>query len=113
MRQSEVLLTNSAGIMGDTIAEHVLGGVIYLLRSMDVAVAQQREARWDKAPFVEPDSTVREVSECTVLVVGAGGIGQAVATRFTALGATCVGVRRRPELGVPPGCARVVGTDSL
>ena len=24
-------LTNSAGVMGDTIAEHVLGGVIYLL----------------------------------------------------------------------------------
>ena len=41
MRQGNVLLTNSAGIMGDTIAEHVVGGVIYLLRSMDIAVAQR------------------------------------------------------------------------
>lgn len=113
MRQGNVLLTNSAGIMGDTIAEHVVGGVIYLLRSMDIAVAQQREARWDKSPFVEPDSTVREVSECTVLVVGTGGIGQGVGTRFTALGATCVGVRRRPGRGAPPGFARVVGLDAL
>src|SRR6187397_75716 len=38
MRDSDVRLTNSAGVMGDTIAEHVLGGVIYLLRSFDIAV---------------------------------------------------------------------------
>jgi len=33
MRASDVKLANSAGVMGDTIAEHVVGGVIYLLRS--------------------------------------------------------------------------------
>jgi len=37
MRASDVKLTNSAGVMADTIAEHLLVGVIYLLRSFDIA----------------------------------------------------------------------------
>jgi phosphoglycerate dehydrogenase-like enzyme len=56
---------------------------------------------------------VREVRECRVLVVGAGGIGRAVARRFTALGAECIGVRRRPELGVPEGFSAVVGPEGV
>jgi phosphoglycerate dehydrogenase-like enzyme len=48
-----------------------------------------------------------------VLIVGTGGIGQATATRLAAFGATCIGVRRRPELGAPPGFTAVVGPDAL
>jgi hypothetical protein len=43
---------------------------------------------------------VREIDELSVLVIGAGGIGSEIATRFAALGARVVGVRRRPGLGV-------------
>jgi phosphoglycerate dehydrogenase-like enzyme len=53
---------------------------------------------------------VRELGDCRALIVGAGGIGSAIAQRLTALGVRCVGVRRRPELGAPDGFARVVGT---
>ena len=113
MRSSGVLLTNSARVMADTIAEHVIGGVIFLLRSFDVAVDLQRAGAWDKEPFSGARSAVREVSECRVLVIGAGGIGSGVARRFEALGASCVGVRRRPELGVPQGFLRVTTLDHL
>lgn len=113
MRESGVLLTNSAGVMGDTIAEHVLGGVIYLLRAFDVAVALQSARRWDKEPFVGRGSSVRELSECRALIVGTGGIGGAVARRFQALGVRCTGVRRRPGLGPPAGFERVVSLDAL
>lgn len=113
MVASDVMLTNSAGIYGQPIAEYVLGGVLHFLRGFDVAVAQQREARWDKASFVGDESTVREVADCGVLVVGAGGLGSAIAQALSALGARCVGVRRRPELGVPRGFERVVGPDRI
>jgi len=113
MRASDVILTNSAGVMGDTIAEHVLGGVIYLLRSFDIAVSLQAQRQWDKEPFVGTASSVRELSECRALVVGTGGIGGAVARHFEALGVQCTGVRRRPELGVPAGFQRVVGPTRL
>lgn len=75
MRASDVLLTNSAGVMGDTIAEHVLGGIIYLLRSFDIAVRNQDRRYWDKVGFAAADTTIRELNECRALVVGTGGIG--------------------------------------
>jgi phosphoglycerate dehydrogenase-like enzyme len=113
-----ILLTNAAGVHAEPMGEYVLAGVLHFLRGFDVAVARQRERRWDKAPWSEPDASaesarVREVSECTVLVVGAGGIGRAVGRHFTDLGARCTAVRRRPELGVPEGFDRVVGPEAL
>ncbi len=110
---SDVLLTNSAGVHGPPIAESVLAGVMHFLRGLDVAVDQQRSREWSKSFFVSGDSPLREVGDVRVLVIGAGGIGSEVATRFQALGAVCVGIRRRPELGTPPGFARVAGPDAL
>jgi phosphoglycerate dehydrogenase-like enzyme len=113
MRASDVKLTNSAGVMGDTIAEHVLGGVIYLLRSFDIAVRNQDRRHWDKLGFGSKDTTIRELNECRALIVGTGGLGAAIAWRFSVLGVRCVGVRRRPELGAPPGFDRVIGPRGL
>jgi phosphoglycerate dehydrogenase-like enzyme len=113
MLASDVLLTNSAGVHAVPIAEYVVAGVLHFFRGLDVAQAQQRESRWEKSFFVSDVTPVREVSGARVLVVGAGGIGTEVAKRFAALGARCVGVRRRPELGTPEGFERVVGADAM
>ena len=110
---SGVLLTNSAGVYAAPIAEHVLAGVLHFLRGFDLAAELQRKAEWNPSTFATRQAFIREVAECRVLVLGAGGIGREVAHRFGALGATVVGVRRRPELGVPAGFARVVGLDGL
>jgi len=113
MIESPVLLTNSAGVHAIPIAEYVVAGVLHLLRGLDIALAQQRDAEWNKLPFVNEDSPLREVADCHVLVIGAGGLGTETAKRLSALGARCVGVRRRPELGTPPGFERVIGLDAL
>lgn len=111
--ERDVLLTNSAGIHGPPIAEFVVAGILYFLRGLDVAVAQQRRSEWSKRFFVADDSPLREVSECRVLIVGTGGLGGESARRLTCLGAPCVGVRRRPELGAPEGFESVVGQEGL
>lgn len=72
-----------------------------------------RGGHLDQSPFIRVGSALRELSALRVLVVGAGGIGSAVARRFTAMGCRCVGIRRRPELGVPEGFARVAGPGAL
>ncbi len=113
MVASDVALTNSAGIYGEPIAEHVLAGVLYFLRSFDVAGTLQRRAEWNPPVFGGDAAPMREVSECRVLVVGAGGIGSAVARKFTALGATVTGIRRNPAKGIPAGFVRVVGPGGL
>jgi phosphoglycerate dehydrogenase-like enzyme len=109
MLSSDLILTNSAGIHAQPIADYVLAGVMHFLRGLDVAQDQQRRCVWSKSFYVSADSPVAEVADSRVLIIGAGGIGAEVARRFTAVGATCVGVRRRPELGAPAGFARVVG----
>jgi phosphoglycerate dehydrogenase-like enzyme len=113
MLASDVVLTNSAGVHAVPIAEYVAGGVLYLLRGFDIAVGQQRAARWDKRPFTADDSPVRELGECRALIVGAGGLGTEIARRLAAFGARCVGLRRRPTLGAPEGFGRVAGLDAL
>jgi phosphoglycerate dehydrogenase-like enzyme len=88
MAASPVQLTNSAGIHAIPIAETVVGGLLYLLRGLDMAVEQQRERRWDKSRFVADDSVLRELGDCRVLIVGTGGM------------------RRRPS---SPGARRAAG----
>jgi phosphoglycerate dehydrogenase-like enzyme len=112
VRDSDVIVTNSAGVMGDTIADQAMAGILYFVRNLDVAADQQRRAEWNKAPFVE-DQSVRELAECRALVVGTGGIGSAIARRLNAFDCPVVGLRRRPELGAPPGFQRVAGLDRI
>ena len=113
MLERDVLLTNSAGIHAVPIAEYVVGGILHFTRGFDIALAQQRAGVWNKEPFVSAHTRLRELGESVALLLGTGGIGQAIAHRLTALGCTVVGVRRRPHLGRPPGFARVVGVEEL
>jgi phosphoglycerate dehydrogenase-like enzyme len=113
IERTDILVTNSAGIHGPPIGEFVVAAVLHFLRGLDVAIAQQGRRAWDKSFFVGEDSPLREVSGCRVVIVGAGGLGSEAARRLGALGATCVGVRRRPELGAPDGFHEVHGLDAL
>jgi phosphoglycerate dehydrogenase-like enzyme len=110
---TDILLTNAAGIHSIPMAEFIIGGLLHFMRGLDVAIDQQRRGEWSKAFYVADDSPLRELGDTRVLIVGTGGIGGATATRLSALGATCVGVRRRPELGAPPGFSSVVGVTEL
>ncbi|MEO7457402.1 MAG: D-2-hydroxyacid dehydrogenase [Gemmatimonadaceae bacterium] len=110
---SDVMLTNSAGIHGPPIGEFIVGGILHFMRGFDVAIDQQRRAEWNKAFFVADDAPIREVSGSRVLIIGTGGLGGEAARRLTALGATCVGIRRRVELGAPEGFAEVAAMSAL
>ncbi len=114
MVASDVVFTNSAGVMGESIAEHVLGGVLHFLRGFDIAIDQQRRALWNKAPFTDTRAAMRELCECRVLVVGMGGLGHAIGRRFRALGAARVtGVRRRLHLTPPPEFDAVIALEAI
>lgn len=113
MVASDVQITNSAGVYGPPIAEHVLGGVLHFLRGFDVAATQQRAGVWDSTPWGTASTLVRELAECCVVIVGAGGIGSELSRRLGALGATVITVRRDPSKGLPPGSSRVVGPEAF
>lgn len=113
LKAAGVLLTNSAGVYGAPMADSVLAGVLHFARGVDLAVHEQRRGLWSPAAFHAPEAPLREIAELRVLVIGAGGVGSAIAQRFQALGARCLGVRRRPELGVPSGFSAVIGVDGV
>jgi len=113
MLGADVLLTNSAGVHAIPIAEYIVAGVLFFFRGLDIAVEQQHRREWDKQRFVSEQSPLREIGGARVLIVGAGGIGSEAASRLTALGARCVGVRRRPSLGAPKGFERVIGFEAI
>ena len=111
MVNSDVLFTNSAGVHAVPIAEYCVAGILHFLRGFDISIDQQRRAEWNKAPFVAMDSVLREVDAVRALIVGVGGLGGATGQRLAALGARCTGVRRRVDLGPPPGFERVISLD--
>ncbi|MBX3174901.1 MAG: D-2-hydroxyacid dehydrogenase [Gemmatimonadaceae bacterium] len=113
VREGDVLLTNAAGTYGPTIAEHVLAGVLHFLRALDLAAEMRRDRNWDQSAFATSRALVREIDECHVLVIGAGGLGSEISWRFEALGARVTGIRRRPGLGAPHGFAAIHGLSEL
>ncbi|HEX6747688.1 MAG TPA: D-2-hydroxyacid dehydrogenase [Longimicrobium sp.] len=112
MRESGVILTNSAGTHAEPIADTVLAMIAYFARGLDWAVHAQAERRWDKSRFDEADSPIRELAESTVGLLGLGGIGRAVAKRASALGMRVVAMRRSSAEG-PPGVEVVTGEGAL
>ena len=112
MLASEVVLTNSAGVHAEPIADSVLAAVLYFARGLDWAVRLQAEQRWDKGPWESADAPVRELTELTLGVHGLGGIGKAVARRGVALGMRVLATRRRAGDG-PEGVELLTGDDSL
>jgi phosphoglycerate dehydrogenase-like enzyme len=103
LRGSGVVLTNSAGVHAEPIAEWVVGALLHFFRGMDVTLRAQAERRWAKGDLTGLPCTLRELAGSRVAVYGLGGIGRAVATRLAALGAEVRAVRRRPALGGPGG----------
>jgi phosphoglycerate dehydrogenase-like enzyme len=85
---SRIVFTTSAGVHGGPLAEFAVFGVLAGAKNLGRLLAQQRERNWTGR------WEMRQVSEMTVLVVGLGGIGQEVAKKLSALGATVIGTRR-------------------
>jgi phosphoglycerate dehydrogenase-like enzyme len=113
LRDGECLFTNAAGIYGPPIAEYVLAGVLHLTKALDLAESLKSDRHWDQAAFGAADAMVRELSELRVLIIGTGGLGSEIGSRFAALGAQVAGIRRSLAKGTPNGFARVSALDAI
>lgn len=112
MRESDVLLTNSAGLHAEPLAEHALALMLHFSRGLDVAGAARRRRAWAHPELAGLGSPVRELTGATAGVVGYGGIGSAVGRRASAVGMRVLGLRSRPEEG-GEGTDRMFGPDGL
>jgi len=108
-----IVLTNSAAIHAEPIADWTLTAIGYFARGLDRMREFQAAGRWAWADFTGFEVPVREFGELRLGVFGLGGIGSAVARRGLALGMRVAGVRRRPERGGPAGVGWVGGPGDL
>lgn len=82
-----VVVTTAAGVHGSVLAEFVYAGALWLLRDFDRLAADRADRVW----FERPN---RELRGGTLVVVGLGSIGAAVARVGRAFGMTVVGLTR-------------------
>jgi phosphoglycerate dehydrogenase-like enzyme len=100
-----VAFSQSAGVHAEPLAEFALLGVLAGLKSLPRLQAAQAKAEW------APRWTMQLISDQTIVVVGLGSIGRAVAAKLSLLGARVIGVHRR-EVDAP-GVERIVPVDQL
>lgn len=94
MLDSDVVITNSAGIHAPPMAETVIGMILHFARGFDFAVRAQHQVQWDQAAFETTSSPIIEVAGATLGIIGMGGVGRETAQRATALGMRVLGIRR-------------------
>jgi phosphoglycerate dehydrogenase-like enzyme len=88
---SDIRLTNSRGVYGVSMAEHVLGLIISFNRNLHHYARFQKEKHWSR---MKPG---KNIIGSTVGIVGLGDIGSEVAKRMHALGAIVIAVKRSPS----------------
>ncbi len=107
-----VAVTNTRGVQGGPIAEHVFATLLALTHRVPLALDRQRTQTWAQNEFVGERLPVRLAGLC-LGVVGMGSIGAEVARLGVAFGMRVIGVRRHAERGGPPGVQAVWGADRL
>ncbi len=107
-----VLVTNTRGVQGGPIAEHVFATLLALTHRLPLALHRQQARVWAQHEFAGSNLPVRLAGLC-LGVIGLGSIGGEVARLGAAFGMRVIGVRRHAERGGPAGVDAVWAPDRL
>lgn len=87
---ARVTVTNAAGVAADMMAEYAMGGLLHFTLDLTGFRKAQAARQWGAG-------TVRPIAGQTLLIVGMGATGKAIAARAKAFGMRVLAVRARPE----------------
>ena len=96
IQDKQFILTNTQHTSGPPIADHVIAMMTMLTRGLHNFHQLQSLEKWKERPIEFP---MLELSDKTMLVVGLGGIGTAVAKRAHGLGMRVLGIRNSSRDG--------------
>ncbi|WP_307784199.1 MULTISPECIES: D-2-hydroxyacid dehydrogenase [unclassified Salinibacterium] len=100
-----VAFTTSAGVHGGPLAEFALFGLLAASKSLPRLLRQSQAHEWsERWPMAQ-------LSDHTILLLGLGGIGSALAEKLSALGVHVIGMSRRGEM--VPGVAEIIEPHNL
>ncbi len=98
-----LILSNGAGLHAIPIAEFVITYMLSHAKHLPELYTLQAQRQWKR------DFHIQELTDATLLIIGAGGIGQEIASRAKPFGMRVWGSRRRPQ--PLPNFDKVVGAD--
>jgi phosphoglycerate dehydrogenase-like enzyme len=99
-----VAVTSASGVHGPNIAEHVLAMILMFTRGMPKLFRAQLARRWERKLASRSDGP-GELTGKTLLVVGLGRIGEAIAVRARPFGLRVVALKRDPSTRHDDGVA--------
>lgn len=101
--ERDLILTNGAGVHGIPIAEFVITYLLAYCKQLPSLYKLQNEHNWQRG------LPIQELFGKTLLIIGAGGIGQEIAVRAKAFGMHIFGSSRHPK--PLPNFDKVVGAN--
>jgi phosphoglycerate dehydrogenase-like enzyme len=95
-----IVVCRAVGVHDGPVSEWVVAAILAMQRRLPAFIEFQRRAEWNRSG-AEP-ATIDDIEGHTVLVVGHGSIGRALAARLAPFGARVTGVARRARDDAQP-----------
>ncbi|MEO8745279.1 MAG: 2-hydroxyacid dehydrogenase [Candidatus Dormiibacterota bacterium] len=95
-----VVVCKSVGVHDGPVAEWIVAAMLAMQRRLPEFLELQRHATWDRS-VIEADS-VDDLEAHTVVVVGHGSIGRALAARLAPFGVRTIGVAQHARADAQP-----------
>ncbi|MBV8048917.1 MAG: D-2-hydroxyacid dehydrogenase [Paludibacterium sp.] len=106
-RDLKIAVNNVRHYGDDTVAEHAFMLMLALSRGMPAYLDAVRAGAWSRSrQFCLYEAPVRDLGGACLVVVGSGGIGQALAARARAFGMTVLFAERKGVASPRPGYCR-------
>lgn len=110
--ESPVVVTNGRGLHAVAMSEHALAVVLGFARRLHLARDAQHERRWAEAALWLDPPGMGQVEGGTMVLIGLGAVGSAIAPRAAAFGLRVIAVRLHPS-GDPAPAHEQWGIDRL
>jgi phosphoglycerate dehydrogenase-like enzyme len=101
-----VVLTTSAGVHGQPLAEFVLTAMLHFSKDVPKLLQWQARHHWERY-------CGRELAGSRALVIGLGGVGRRIAELCAALDVVVAGMRRRAQGALPAGVLKLIALEQL
>jgi len=111
LRASDIIVTNSSGVMSDSVADHVLGLMLALTRDLPAQIRAQARHAWEGYEVVN-DRRRQILRGKTLGILGYGAIGRDVALRARGFGMRIIAMKRDVATA-PPELDRLYAPEQL
>jgi phosphoglycerate dehydrogenase-like enzyme len=112
LQASDIVVTSARAVHGPVVAEHAMALVFAMAKRLPAAAKFQAQRHWAQQDMWETTPRPRELRDSSMVIVGLGAIGSALAQLAKAIGMRVIAVREHPQKG-NGDADRVVGFESL